>query len=111
MTTARLGKLLDFAWRRWGAAERAVSRARSVEALRPAERRCAFWRALHNRVEAVLERVVAPQRLAHAAVARTNTPPVFTRPPDTDLPETFPDLPIPNLGVILRPVGTGGKHV
>lgn len=106
MTTEKMIRVLSYAWKRWTMAERAYSRldTRRRDVLR-AERACEFWRGVHNAAEASLEKVVAPNRLAHAATARALVDAHFTRPPDVDLPESFPDLPLVNCGVMLRKRG------
>lgn len=111
MEIERLGAVLNFAWRRWTAAEKALSRTNNRGAQKPIHARCEFWRRLHNRVEADLARHTAPARLAHLAASRVDDAPAFTRPTNTDLPEMFPDLPIPNVGVMLRSGSAGGKRV
>lgn len=109
MTTEKLSRVLMFAWRRWTTAERVLSRSRDKRDLRRAEAACEFWRAIHSEVEGSLEKIVAPNRLAHAAVARTDAGGIFTRPPDTDLPETFPDLPV--IGGLAKMRRLGGARV
>lgn len=109
MVTEKLSRVLLFAWKRWSVAERVLSRSRTRGALRRAEAACEFWRGVHREAEASLEKIVAPNRLSHAAVSRTDYGGAFFRPPDTDLPETFPDLPVVNCGVKMR--RTGGIRV
>jgi hypothetical protein len=104
---AEMSRVLVFAWERWGKAERALSRAPAKgPRAKAAEALCSFWRGVHNRVETELEKAAAPQRLRHLALARQNAAPTFTRPPDTDLPECFPDLPFPPTGITLPARGS-----
>lgn len=107
MSTERLAKVLMFAWKRWTMAERALTHAGSYRnsRARRAKKACEFWRTVHRVAETALDKAVAPNRLAHAAVSREDADAHFTRPVDTDLPESFPDLPVVNCGAMLRTNG------
>lgn len=87
----RLGALLVYAWQRWGAAERALTRLGVDHGprFRAAEARSEFWRRAHNAVEAALEARCRAIRRDHAAAARNDCAPSFNRPIDTPLAENM----------------------
>ena len=81
----------QFSWDRWTRAERKLSKLRG-KAAKKQESVCAFWRSIYNRYEAQ-----EGFDLDHAATARSPTDPTYTRPQESDLLESLPDLPYANM--------------